>query len=221
MAKTLILVRHGDVEGSKPGMLLGRTDLPLSDAGRDQAAAAGSLLVGLAVDRFLCSPLRRARETAEILAGQLFVVSPAVRLEVDANLREMDFGEWEGLSYAEAEEQDPSLAHEWAEFASDFAFPRGDSLEAFAARVVRAAKALAGLEQWTGGGVGKDASTVLAVTHGGVIRALICYFLGISLRNYLLFDVAPGSVVTLRLWQNRGVLTGLWRPGVPTRVPRV
>jgi alpha-ribazole phosphatase len=221
MAKTLILVRHGDVEGSRPGMLLGRTELSLSEAGRDQAAATGSLLVGLAVDRFLCSPLARARETADILADQLFIATPAVKLEVDPNLREMDFGEWEGLTYAEAENQDPARAHEWSEFAADFAFPGGESLEAFAARVVRAAKALAGLEQWTGGGVGKDASTVLAVTHGGVIRALICYFLGLQLRNYLLFDVGPGSVTTLRLWQGRGVLTGLWRPGTPTRVPRV
>ena len=102
------------------------------------------------------------------------------------------------------EKADPAGAQAWSEFADDFVFPGGESLAGFSERVGRAARSLAG----------RESATVVCVAHGGVIRALICRFLGLPLRDYLLFDVTPGSVTTLRIWGERGVLAGLWRPGV-------
>jgi alpha-ribazole phosphatase len=191
VAERLLLVRHGEVEGSRPGMLLGRTDLPLSTAGRRQAALTSRLVDKS--DRFFCSPLVRARETAALAV-------PGRHAEVDPDLREMDFGEWERRRYDEVASEYPVLVAAWSEFGPDFTFPGGESVGDFASRIGRAARRFSEL----------DVETVAAFTHGGVIRALICHFLGLPLRDYLLFDITPGSVTSLRLWEGRGVLAGLW-----------
>jgi alpha-ribazole phosphatase len=196
MADTLILVRHGEVEGSRAGRLLGSTDVPLSEEGRRQAAAAGGVLSDLSDAQVVCSPLARARETAGI------IVAGRAGLEIDSDLREFDFGAWEGLTYAEVEKADPAGARAWSEFADSFVFPGGESLAGFSERIGRAARSFAC----------RDMGTVVCVAHGGVIRALICRFLGLPLCDYLLFDITPGSVTTLRIWGERGVLAGLWRP---------
>jgi alpha-ribazole phosphatase len=196
MADTLILVRHGEVEGSRAGRLLGSTDVPLSEAGRRQAAAAGEALGDLSAAQIVCSPLARARETAGI------IVAGRGGFEIDPDLREFDFGAWEGLTYAEVEKADPAGAKAWSEFADGFVFPGGESLAGFSERVGRAARSFAG----------RESGTVVCVAHGGVIRALICRFLGLPLRDYLLFDITPGSVTTMRIWGERGVFAGLWKP---------
>ena len=197
MTEKLFLARHGEVEGWRPGMLLGSTDALLSDRGRHQAALIEDVFPGDAGIRFVCSPLARARQTAAVAtAGR------EASVETDADLREIDFGEWEGLAYDEVEKGYPALAREWSDLIPGFGFPRGEKIEDFVSRVERAAHSLAEGE----------ATTVVAFSHGGVIRALICHFLGLPFRDYLLFDVAPGSVTTLRLWEGRGVLTGLWTP---------
>jgi alpha-ribazole phosphatase len=195
MTETIFLVRHGEVEGYRPGMLLGRTDAHLSETGRAQAALAGRVVPLSDVGRFVSSPLARARETAGILLS-----ADPPDLEVDPDLREIDFGRWEGLTYPEVARDEPGLASAWSEFAPDFGFPQGERLQNFAARIERAARRLAE----------GDPRVVVAFTHGGVIRALICHFLGLPLRDYLLFDVAPGSVAMLQVWEGRGVLGGLW-----------
>jgi broad specificity phosphatase PhoE len=205
MTQTLLLVRHGEVEGAFPGMLLGSSDLGLSDAGRGQAVRLREALPVEEATRFVCSPLARARETAVLaLAGVESGGKVEVdgRLEVDPDLREVDFGEWERRSFEELGREQPALVEAWSQFRPDFGFPGGEKLVDFAARIERAAGRLA-----AGG-----AETVIAFTHGGVIRALICHFLGLPLRHYLLFDITPASVTTLRLWEGRGVLVGL-RPG--------
>ena len=197
MTKTLILVRHGEAEGSRHGVLCGRSDPSLSEAGRRQAALLKGMVGRLLEARVVSSPLVRARETAEFA-----VAGTQALVQTDPDLQEMDFGDWEGATYDEVAQRYPDLVKGWSEFRPDFGFPGGETLAGFAARVERVARNLAG----------SDAGTVVAFTHGGVIRALICHFLGLPLRDYLLFDVAPGSVATLRVWGERGVLSGLGSP---------
>ena len=143
--------------------------------------------------RLVSSPLERARETAEIAVGA------GRPVDIDADLQEMDFGDWEGLSYDEVAARYPEAVTGWAEFRPDFGFPGGETLADFAHRIERVAGRLT--EPETG--------TVVAFVHGGVVRALICHFLGLSLRDYLLFDVPTGGVAIMRLWGERGVLAGL------------
>ena len=92
---------------------------------------------------------------------------------------------------------------------ADFAFPGGEGLAGFFERVSAAADRLAA----------DDADTVLAVTHGGVIRAMICHLLSLERRHYVLFDVDYAAVVVLRLFDGRGVLVF---PGgdIPSGNPR-
>ncbi len=192
--KRVLLVRHGEAEGTAPKVLLGRSDPSLSETGRKQVASLRPLLPLNAAVVCLSSSLTRARQTAEIVIG-----GRSFPLEIDPDLREIDFGEWEGLNFDEIKRSYPEHADLWFRFSEDFAFPGGESLLEFGARIERLGKRLAAI----------DTETVVVFTHGGVIRALICHFLGLGLRDYLLFDVGLATVTTIHLWDGRGVLAGL------------
>lgn len=203
--KTLILVRHGLLASQHRHRFIGSTDLPLAREGGQQAEALAEVLAGLhAIHpsgvpetgaqplRVLCSPLRRARETAEVVARRL-----GLEIEIDPDLREIDFGQWEGLTFEEILALDPHRVNQWAEYNPAFSFPGGEALGDFQARVRRAADRMAS----------EPSETLLAFTHGGVIRAMICYLLGLQFRQYLLFDIRPASLTTLQLFHHKGVLT--------------
>lgn len=193
MTKRLILVRHGDLGEGYRGRYVGRTDLPLAAEGRRQAAALAGELGRVGEARVLCSPLLRARETARIALGE------EAAFTIDDDLREIDFGRWETMSFSEITAAEPAAVGNWAALADDFTFPGGESIGAFRGRIAAAAGRIAA----------DPARTVVAVTHGGVIRLLICHFLGLEYRRYLLFDVRPGSVSEIGLEGDRGVLTRL------------
>jgi alpha-ribazole phosphatase len=189
MAHRLVLVRHARPEAAYVGRLIGATDPPLDAAGAGQARALADRIRRLAPGRCYCSPLARCRQTAAAIAGPLPV-------EIDAELREIDFGRWENRRFDDLKVEEPELVDRWAAFEFDFAFPGGESLRNFLARVRQAADRLA-----------RDpADTVLAVTHGGAIRAIICHLLGLEPQNYVLFEVDYAAPVVLHLFDGRGVL---------------
>jgi probable phosphoglycerate mutase len=96
----LLVIRHGQTEWSKVGKHTGRTDIPLTDQGRQEARAAASTLVGWNLGRAYTSPLRRARETAEL-------VSPACGVTIDEHLLEWDYGDFEGETTPQSRERIP------------------------------------------------------------------------------------------------------------------
>jgi probable phosphoglycerate mutase len=98
---TIVLLRHGATEWSASGQHTSRTDLPLTQEGRERAIALGSELRGLEWGIVLSSPLRRAKETCE-LAGL------GREMAVDEDLREWDYGEYEGLTTAQIREHHPN-----------------------------------------------------------------------------------------------------------------
>jgi alpha-ribazole phosphatase len=122
--------------------------------------------------------------------------------QLDPNLREIDFGACENRTFAEAAAEDPTLADRWAALAPDFAFPGGENVGDFLRRMQAAADRL----------VRAEAQTVLAVTHGGVIRTMICHLLGIEPRKYLAFDVPYSAMAVIDVFDGRGVLAALVRP---------
>jgi len=192
MALRLILIRHGDLGEGCRGRYIGRTDAPLSPEGRRQAKALAAPLAHLGEGRCLSSPLLRSRETAGLaLAG--------AQCGIDADLREINFGRWEGMTFDEIAAADRAAVDRWAALEEGFAFPGGEGIGAFRGRIAAAAGRIAG------GGSG----TVVAFTHGGVIRLLICHFLGLEARDYLLFDIGTASITELRVEDGRGVLTRL------------
>jgi broad specificity phosphatase PhoE len=122
-AKTIYLLRHGDVASRYAGRFIGRTNVPLSRAGRRQACRLARRFGNLAGLACVASPLRRARDTA-----RLAVPGMNGDLKIWPGLREIDFGRWEGLTFDEIRRRDPARVNDWARFGSDFRFPEGESL---------------------------------------------------------------------------------------------
>jgi broad specificity phosphatase PhoE len=150
----LILIRHAEPVESARGRCYGSLDVDLSAAGR--AAARDLRLPPLAA--IYSSPRRRALETAAALGA------PVV---VDA-LRELDFGELEGRTYDEIAAERPELYRAWMETPTEVAFPGGESYAQLRARVVAAVEELRARHA---------GETVAAVTHGGVVRAVLGHVL--------------------------------------------
>lgn len=192
MIRNLILIRHGALEGQDQMRFFGKTDLPLSKEGRRQARALARRFSNSGKMTCWSSPMKRACETAQIAFRDL-------PLNFDQDLREIDFGRWEGLTFKEIERRDPARVKLWALHAKDFSFPGGESLSRFHKRMKIVMKRSLSLA----------AENLVFVTHGGVIRSLICLLLGLPERNYPVFTVEPGSVSIIRIAGGKAVLTGL------------
>ena len=189
----LLLARHGETGDLRKGRYFGATDLPLSATGREQARSLAAVLPA-GVARCLCSPLLRARETAQLaLAGR------DCRLEILDALREIDFGRWEGLSFSEIVARDQGLVADWQRDALAFQFPGGEHTLKFWQRVQEALELIVALPE----------EEVLVVCHGGVIRAMLCVLLGLSFDHYLFFAIKPAALTVLEVDGQRGVLQGL------------
>jgi broad specificity phosphatase PhoE len=122
----LFLVRHA--EPAITGVMLGWLDPPLSERGREQAA---TLLRGARLTKVYASSLRRARETAEIIARE-------APIEVLDDLREISHGDWNGLTWSQVEARDPELAARKLADWRGVTAPNAEPWDAFAARVLRA-----------------------------------------------------------------------------------
>src|SRR5215475_3615401 len=106
---TTVLLRHGDTELSPEHRFSGLRDLPLSANGTRQAkAAACRLAAGAPIDAVVSSPLQRAVDTAAIAASELVLTAV-----IDEDLRETDFGDWDGFTLAEIQERWPEAAAAW------------------------------------------------------------------------------------------------------------
>ena len=164
----LVLLRHGDTRLTPERRFsgVGSKDLGLSAAGRDQArlAAGSAVLQGRPFTEILTSPMTRCQETAQILAAAL-----GVPVSIDPDLREMDFGRWEGMTFDEVHERYPEDLQRWKQSAS--ASPTGSS-ETFA-RVVDRMRTAA--ERFASRYAG---ASVVAVTHVTPMKALVADALG-------------------------------------------
>ena len=149
---TLLLVRHGETDWNADGRLQGQTDRPLSEFGRSQARQLADELEDEELEAIYSSDLARARETAEIVGDRLGL--PVV---LDPDLREKDWGTWEGLT---------SVERDHVEFV-------GESTEAHQGRILRALRRIS--ERHPDGG------RILVVTHGGSMRRVQTAAMGLAL----------------------------------------
>ncbi len=132
----MYLLRHGETEFNVAGRLQGQQDSPLTARGRAQARAHGALLKTLIAEpgtwRVVASPLGRTMDTARLACAELGL--PEAAIETDPRLKEIAFGDWEGLTWAEVEARHPDL---WAARERDrwgFVVPGGESNEMVALR---------------------------------------------------------------------------------------
>ncbi|MGH2511623.1 MAG: histidine phosphatase family protein [Candidatus Limnocylindrales bacterium] len=200
---TLVLTRHGLTPRSDPEQHLGqRIDVELSPAGQAQATALAVRLDRVRFERILCSPLVRARETAAIIAGRSPQAPP---VEPDPRLREMDYGHWEGLTYAQIDERDRDERAAWEIDPADSPCPGGESGNDVARRVTSfLAEQLAAHAALTG-----DARTadrpILVVGHSSLNRILVCVALGIEVREFRLrLQQSQANVTALRFEHGSG-----------------
>jgi probable phosphoglycerate mutase len=156
VATTLVLVRHGETEWNRERRWQGHADPGLNDAGQRQAAELADRLGSASFDALYSSDLARARETAEIVSAR---VGLPVRL--DPRLREVDVGEWSGLTSEEVEALYPD--HYRARHDGVTPWMGGESYDAMGARVLEALREIAAAH---------ESGRVLVVTHGGPMRAV-------------------------------------------------
>jgi broad specificity phosphatase PhoE len=195
----LFLVRHGETEWSRSGRHTGSTDIPLTDDGREEARRLAPLIGSHRVGAAFVSPLRRARETAELVGLH--------EARVDADLVEWDYGGYEGVTTAEIQRGRPG----WFLFTDGVApgppeHP-GESPEQVGERADRVlARADAALAS-TG-------DAVVLVAHGHFLRVLTARRLGLPPSAGALFQLATGTVCRLGTEHGRPVIAG-WnlRPG--------
>jgi broad specificity phosphatase PhoE len=174
----LIVVRHGQTEVNARGQLLGRTDPPLNATGREQAAAVAATLAPLSkTTRVICSPLRRTRETAAIIA-------PEAKVVIDERWIELNYGAFEGKPVMDI------TMEEWDRWRSDpdFAPEGGETLRSLGLRVEEACLEL--LED----GIDED---VIVVTHVSPVKAAVVWALCVGDEATWRTYVAPASITRI------------------------
>ncbi|MFB7569358.1 histidine phosphatase family protein [Streptomyces sp. NPDC056165] len=189
----LILVRHGETEWSRSGRHTGWTDLPLTEHGREEARRLVPLIRSHRIGAVFVSPSQRARETAELIG-----VHDA---RVDADLREWDYGGYEGVTTVEIQRTRPG----WFLFTDGVApgppeHP-GESVEQVGERADRMlGKVDAALANTEG--------AVVLVAHGHFLRVLTARRLGLPPSAGALFQLATGTVCRLGTEHERPVIAG-------------
>jgi broad specificity phosphatase PhoE len=168
---TIILIRHGQTAWNKVERIRGQVDIPLDDTGLAQAEATAERVVQQwAPSAVVCSPLRRAAQTAEIVARSL-----SVDVQVEPGLLDISFGQWQGLSPSEVEERWPAMADAWLAAPHTVAFPGGESLDDVRQRSTAALHTL--IERHRG-------EEIVAVAHTVVNRVVMCAVLGLDNSHY-------------------------------------
>jgi probable phosphoglycerate mutase len=186
----LWLVRHGETEWARLGRHTGRTDVPLTDLGREQARTLGRRLAGHRFELVLTSPLSRARETAE-LSGFGAVAQP------DPDLMEWDYGSLEGRETADIRVSLPG----WTIWRGPW--PGGETIADVAARADRVVTTVRGVRS------GGDA---LVFAHGHLLRVLAARWLGLPPESggWFALDTATISVLG---WERGSPVVQAWNDG--------
>jgi alpha-ribazole phosphatase len=180
----VILIRHGETEWNYQGKFLGQSDPGLNELGVLQAQAMAQLLAQEKIDHIFSSDLLRARETAQIIAKL-----HNKDIKTMPSLREIDFGDWEGLSFVEIQKIYPVLLNQWIEDPLAIRIPNGETAQELYARVLTA---------WDLICVGVTSpQTIAIVAHGGPLRFLLCKLTEVDLSKQGTFTIGHGEKIIL------------------------
>ncbi len=162
----ILLIRHGETEWNAAELFRGRADIALNENGIRQAELLAEYLEAKQIDAISSSRLRRARKTAEIIAGR-----HGREVKSAGGLIDIDFGEWQGLSHREVKDRYEELYTTWINHPDRVRFPGGESL----GEVRQRAQALVNklVTEYEG-------RTVVLVSHRVVNKVLICALLGLD-----------------------------------------
>ena len=178
----IFLLRHGPIDKGEKKRYIGQTDYPLSKNGRSVMEAAGERLRRVRFDRIVSGALKRARDSAGIVAR-----GRSVRVESFPELNEVSLGLWEDRTFDAIRGRYPDEYKQRGLNLADHRPPGGESFYDLQKRVLPVYEHIAG----------ETAGNVLMVVHAGVIRVILCHALGVALENLFAFrsDYAAFSIV--------------------------
>ena len=192
--RAALLIRHGAIGGDAEGRFVGAADAPMCVAGEAQIRElAARLRLCVAPDAIYCSDLSRSRRTAELLA-----CGRDIPIRVRPALREIDMGDWQGLSRREVAERQPDAYAARGRDIAKFRPPGGESFSDLASRVLPCWRSLA-----------EDAETAVVVVagHAGVNRVILCHLLGAPLANLFRIAQRPACLNVVEWRKNEPVVT--------------
>lgn len=191
----MVLVRHGDTVAGSRERFWGSTDVALSEAGLHQAEGVAARLAAEPLMAVYASDLVRARRSAEIIAARHDL--PVIPCP---ELREIDFGEIEGLTFAEAAARFPDVTGHWASRRPNLAFPGGEDIDGFIRRVAAFIPRLT---------AHADGETVAVVAHSGTLRNLTSQLMGLPDRHRWQFRLELGAICIVET-TGAGAVMALW-----------
>ncbi len=164
-----LLVRHGETAWNREGRVMGRNPVELNDRGRAQMEAATTLVSAIRPDLIVTSPLVRARQSAEIIAAGL----NGAQIVEEPQIAEVRYGRWEGMTYHELIDDQDYIRYRKSPLQSPT--PGGETIEEVQQRGVEAVKRFLSAN----GG-----QRVIFVSHGDIIRTVLCHFMGLDLKHF-------------------------------------
>lgn len=185
----LFLIRHGQTDWNLNRRFQGQSDVPLNETGRQQANALAGRLSNQSFDAIYSSDLRRAAETAGMIC--------ASKIHFGTGLREVNFGDWEGLTYDEIKERYPDSLATWERNVYSSSPPNGETLEDLEKRVQSFLNDLIQKH---------NDQTVLVVAHGGVLQVLVCLALKLPPEMYWQFYLSTASLSQISFYPAGAIL---------------
>ena len=179
----LIFVRHAEAEGNKIRRFHGWTDSAITEKGHLQAERVAERLKDMSIDVIYSSSLLRTRQTAGYIAA-----AKGMEVITTENLREINGGDWEDLTWTELEQRWPEDYSTWENDPHKHIMPNGESMEEFQQRLINEVMYIIGQHE------GKN---ICIVTHGTAIRAMICHFRACTLEEMINVAWCDNTAITI------------------------
>ena len=192
----LLLVRHGETDWNCQHRHQGQKNIPLNAFGRQQVAAVSQRLAGEPIKALYASDLDRACKTAAVISTQ----HDGLEIVKDSRLREMHFGEWEGLTWEEILQKEPAAADSWSKILMETGPPGGENLIQFSRRIQEATDEIIKIH---------PNDTVLVVAHGGTIMVLICLLIDHPIDKYWQFRIEKASLSEIEVFPEGVIINQL------------
>lgn len=189
------LVRHAITDWNEQQRFQGRSDIPINARGKEQIHDLTRRFAVEEICACIISDTTRTRETAEGIAQE-----HELNLEEDPRLREINFGVWEGMTYAEIKNKYPDKVAAWEENWLEVTPPEGERFEDFVSRIGDFYKEVL---------QGRGEENVLVVGHGGSLQVLLCMIMEIDPGKFWQFKMDAASVTRVGLYQAGAILNVL------------
>ncbi len=188
----LILIRHPETDWNKQKRYMGSADIPLNNKGKKQARIISGYFKNKNISVIYSSKLKRALETAELIAKP-----HNLKVKQDERLNEIDFGEWEGLTFEQIKKKYPGLAREYLSKPQNIKIPGGESFSEFKNRIK------ASLEEI----LVQEEGDVAIVSHGGVNKVIICELLKIPFSHLWQIKQDGGAINKIEIYEDMNVVS--------------